>query len=207
MGGVDKRFLLLEGVPLLHRVIERLRPLVDEVIVVTRELDERIAAWGVRQVVDRYPGHGVLAGLHAGLAAARGDWAIAVSADLPFLCPPLVEALFRRAETSTADVVIPRRVQGLEPLHACYRPTRCAPAAERAILRGERRIIAFFPDVRVEEVPPEFWRRFDADGRSFFNVNRPQEWAEVVAQIEQQASRGEGGCRGEGETSRYGQAP
>ncbi len=181
MGGVDKRFLPIEGRPLLLHVIERLRPLVEEVIVVTREPESRIAAWDVRQVTDRYPGYGVLAGVHAGLEAARGRWAILVSADLPFLNAELLEALARRAEAGEADVVIPRREGGLEPLHALYRPDRCAPAAERAILRGERRIIAFFPEVRVDEAPPDFLHRWDAEERSFFNVNRPQEWAQVQA--------------------------
>ncbi len=183
MGGVDKRFLSIEGRPLLQHVIERLRPLVEEIIVVTREPEPRIAAWNVRQVTDRYPGHGVLAGVHAGLTAAQGRWAIVVSADLPFLNPELLKALVDRAEAGEADVVIPRRESGLEPLHALYRPERCAPAAERAILRGERRIIAFFPEVRVDEVPPDFLRRWDEAGDSFFNVNRPEEWAQVLDRL------------------------
>ena len=195
MGGVDKRFLLLEGKPLLLRVIERLRPLVDEVLVVTRQPEARIAEWDVRQVVDRYPGHGVLAGVHAGLAAAHGAWAVVVSADLPFLSCPLLEGLLRRAESGVADVVIPRRGAGLEPLHALYRAATCAPAAEQAILRGERRIIAFFPFVRVDEVMPETWRRWDAEGRSFFNVNRPQEWAQAVAMATPRGADDGGACR------------
>ena len=90
--GQDKRFLSINGQPLIDRVLQRLRPLVGELLIVSRE-PEHFTDLGARVVVDRYPGMGVLAGVHAGLAAAQGDWAFVVAADLPFLNPALLRAL------------------------------------------------------------------------------------------------------------------
>ena len=180
--GLDKRFLSIHGQPLIARVLQRLRPLVGELLIVSRE-PEHFTGLGARVVVDRYPGMGVLAGVHAGLAAAQGDWAFVVAADLPFLNPVLLRALADLARRGAADVVAPRCAEGLEPLHALYRPLVCAPAAEAALLAGRRRVISFYPQVRVLEMPPDEVSRQDPEGLSFFNVNTPEDWAFVQRRL------------------------
>ena len=180
--GQDKRFLSINGQPLIARVLQRLRPLVGELLIVSRE-PEHFTGLDARVVVDRYPGMGVLAGVHAGLAAAQGDWAFVVAADLPFLNPALLRALADLARRGAADVVVPRCAEGLEPLHALYRPLACAPAAEAALLQGRRRVVSFYPQVRVLEMPPDEAARWDPEGLSFFNVNTPEDWAFVQQRL------------------------
>ncbi len=180
--GSDKRFLMAQGKPLVLRVLECLRPLVDEVIVATLE-PELFAGIPARVVTDGYPGRGVLAGIHAGLAAAQSDWAFVAAGDMPFLNPALLRAMLHLAENTDADVIVPQWQGELEPLHALYRPVACAPAAEAALLRGQRRIIAFYPDVRVHMMPQAEIARWDPEGRSFFNVNTPEDWALVLEKL------------------------
>ena len=100
--GRDKRFLDLNGVSLLERVLARLRPLVSELIVVTRD-PEPLAGLDARAVTDRYPGMGVLAGVHAGLSAARNDWAFVVAGDMPLLNHALLQAMVEMADAATTD--------------------------------------------------------------------------------------------------------
>lgn len=181
--GSDKRFLMAQGKPLVLRALECLRPLVDEVIVATLEpaLFDGIPA---RVVTDEYPGHGVLAGVHAGLAAAQSDWALVVAGDMPFLNPVLLRAMLRLAQGADADVIAPQWQGELEPLHALYRPAACVPAAKAALQRGQRRIIAFYPDVRVHVMPQTEVTHLDPEGRSFFNVNTPEDWARALEELE-----------------------
>ncbi len=176
--GQDKRFLPVEGMPLLAWVRARLQPLVDEVIVVTRRPEE-LPECAARVVTDIYPGRGVLAGVHAGLQAARGAWAFVMAGDMPLLNPDLVRAMVDVARTVPADIVVPRRGGEFEPLHALYRPAVCAPAAEAALRRGARRIISFYPDVRVHPVNETFLARWDPAGRSFTNINTPEAWMHI----------------------------
>jgi molybdopterin-guanine dinucleotide biosynthesis protein A len=129
-----------------------------------------------RIITDRYPGMGVLAGVHAGLAAARGEWAFVVAADMPLLNPDLLRAM-AAAACEDCDIVVPRWRGNLEPLHALYRPAACAPAAEAALLRGQRRIIAFYDAVRVCAFEAAEVARYAPEGASFFNVNTPEDWA------------------------------
>ncbi|HOU14687.1 MAG TPA: molybdenum cofactor guanylyltransferase, partial [Anaerolineae bacterium] len=165
-------------------VIERLRALVDEVIVAALD-PTMLDGLAARVVTDVYPGQGVLAGLHAGLTAARSAWAIAVAGDMPLLNPALLRAMMRLAEDSAADIVVPEWRGNLEPLHALYRPSVCAPAAEAALQAGKRRIVAFYSDMRVHIIPQDEIARWDPEGRTFFNVNTPEDWTLALQQLDE----------------------
>jgi molybdopterin-guanine dinucleotide biosynthesis protein A len=54
-----------------------------------------------------------------------------------------------------------------------------APPSSWAIQRGQRRLIAFHPDVSVREVDEATLRQVDPDLRALMNVNTPDELAEA----------------------------
>jgi molybdopterin-guanine dinucleotide biosynthesis protein A len=139
------------------------------------------AGLGARLVEDRFRGVGVLGGLHAGLGVAAHELALAVGCDMPFLIPDLLQAF--AGWVDGFDVAVLRQGEQVEPLHGAYRRT-CLPAMELAIRAGQRRIISFFPHVRVRYVTPEDVTPFDPDLRSFRNVNTPEEWTAVRAEWE-----------------------
>ena len=178
--GRDKALLDLGGRPLIARVVERLASVCAEVLVVAGDV-EPYGELDVRLVEDRFRGVGVLGGLHAGLEAAAHELTLAVGCDMPFLRPDLLRAFARWADGF--DVAILRQGEQVEPLHGAYRRT-CLPAIETAIHANRRRIISFFPHVRVRYVTPEEVVPFDPDLRSFRNVNTPQEWDAVRAEWE-----------------------
>lgn len=200
MGGRNKAFLELDGRPLIEIVIERVQSVCAEVLVVAGDTSP-YTGLGVPLVEDRFRGVGVLGGLHAGLEAASHDLALAVGCDMPFLNPDLLRAfagwveeydvaVLRHAPSAPRGFAAlghpPRKAEGIEggqyiePLHAAYRRT-CLPAIEAAIHAGERRIVSFFPHVRVRYVAQEEITPIDPDLRSFQNVNTPDEWARVQA--------------------------
>lgn len=173
--GRDKAFLELNGRPLVQLVIERLAQVCAEVLVTSGNVHP-FARLGVRVVLDRFPGVGVLGGLQAGLEAARYDLVLAVGCDMPFLNPALLRAFAVWVEGF--DVAVLCQGERVEPLHAAYRRT-CLPALEAALRAGQRRIVSFFPQVRVRCVLPEEVAQIDPGLCSFRNVNTPQEWEAV----------------------------
>jgi len=175
--GRDKPLLELEGRTLTARTLDVLARLTDDLIVVT-SLAPQLFPTSVRVVADRYVGAGVLAGVHAGLLAARGELAIVVACDMPFLNLDLLRHLISLAEE--ADVVVPRWTD-VEPLHAIYRPAACLGPVERALARGERRIISFYHEVKVRYVERAEIARFDPQGLSFFNINTAEDWERARA--------------------------
>ncbi len=176
--GRNKAFLELDGRPLIEIVIERLTQVCTEVLIVAGDV-RPYAGLSVPLVEDRFRGIGVLGGLHAGLEAAAYPLVLAVGCDMPFLNPDLLRAFLVWIEGF--DVAMLRRGEHVEPLHAAYRRA-CLPAIEAAIHTGERRIIAFFPHVRVRCITPAEVSVLDPDLRSFRNVNTPEEWEAVQAE-------------------------
>jgi molybdenum cofactor guanylyltransferase len=186
--GQDKAWLLLDGGPLVMRVIDRVLPLIDEVIISTNR-PAPFSAWlpelavPARTEADRYPAAGPLAGLHAGLLAARCDTILALATDMPFVNQALISYLAQLA-TDGVDAVVPQVPNsetgqiGLEPLHAVYRRS-CLPAIEACLEAGQRRVASFLEQVRLRVVSPDEIRPLDPLFRSFANVNTPQDWLAV----------------------------
>jgi molybdopterin-guanine dinucleotide biosynthesis protein A len=195
MGGRNKAFLELDGRPLIEIVIERVQRVCAEVLIVAGDTIP-YADLGVPLVEDRFRSVGVLGGLHAGLEAASYELALVVGCDMPFLNPDLLRAFAGWAEgfdvavlchapphsppRSGGDAPQGQGEQFIEPLHAAYRRT-CLPAIEAAIRTGERRIVSFFPHIRVRYVTPEEVSPIDPDMHSFHNINTPDEWARARA--------------------------
>ncbi len=173
--GRNKGFLELDGRALIEIVLERTMEVCAEVLIVAGEASPYVGL-GARVVEDRFPGVGVLGGLHAGLRAASHDLSLAVGCDMPFVEPDLLVAFAGWA--SGFDVALLRHGRYTEPLHAAYRRT-CLPAIERAITHGERRVISFFSDVRVRYVTPLEVKAIDPHLNSFRNVNTPREWKTI----------------------------
>jgi molybdenum cofactor guanylyltransferase len=106
--GRDKAFIDFAGVPLVARVIERIRDICYEVIIVTnnpeayRPVVSRVKS--SRIVGDVYPGKGSLGGIFSGLRAATEEHILAVACDMPFLNQDLMRYMISLAPGF--DVVI-----------------------------------------------------------------------------------------------------
>ncbi|MBN1484542.1 MAG: molybdenum cofactor guanylyltransferase [Chloroflexia bacterium] len=182
--GRDKAALQLwgpHGPTLLEAVVARLAVVCQEVLVVD-SAPRHEPPGSARLVLDRYPGGGALGAVYTGLAAAAQGYALAVAVDMPLLNPELLAYMAGRPRDY--DVLIPRRSPRagepahLEPLHAIYgRP--CLEPMRELLERGRRRIIDFFPQVRVRYLDPASWRPLDPAGLSFRNINTPQDLQEI----------------------------
>ncbi len=169
LGGVNKTHLEVGGVPLLGRVLDALRPLVDQIVVVGNLLGDNPPP-DVEVVPDALDDHGTLVGIYTGLRVARHEVALTVACDMPFLSTPLLQ---RIAELSEGyDLAVPVVNGYLEALHAAYRRS-CLPVMEEAIRRRQLRIIDFYPDVNTRKVSAAEVQELDPEFRSFFNVNTP----------------------------------
>lgn len=177
------------GRRILDRVAAALADAADELLLVAN--DPAAAEWlpGVRVAADVRPRAGSLGGIHAALVHAGGP-ALVVAWDMPFVTAPLLRAL--RELGDDADAVVPESdsKRGLEPLCAFYGPA-CVPAIERRLDAGDRRVIAFYDDVRLRRLDAAAVARFGDPALLFLNVNSPAE----LALAEAHASTTDGGRR------------
>ena len=177
MGG-DKALKPFLGRPLIQRVIDRLAPIADEVIVTTNRPDE-YAFLGLRLIADLKPGRGALGGLYTAVASAAFSQVAVVACDMPFASDVLFEGARRLMVEEDADVVIAKTDEGYEPFHALYRRETCLPAIEAAIEADQWKVISWFSKVKVRELLPQEVKAFDPSGLCFWNLNTPEEFAEA----------------------------
>ena len=181
--GEDKALKTFLGRPLIQRVIERLSPVADELIVTTNR-PEDYSFLDLRLVSDLKPGRGALGGLYTAIASAKNPMVAVVACDMPFASGTLIEAAGKILVEEEADVVIARSDEGYEPLHAVYRRETCLPAIESAIEADQWKVIAWFPQVKVRVLTADEIKQYDSLGLAFWNVNTPEEFAkaEKIAQ-------------------------
>jgi molybdopterin-guanine dinucleotide biosynthesis protein A len=176
--GEDKALKPFLGRPLIQRVIERLAPIADEIIVTTNRPDD-YSFLDLRLVSDLKPGRGALGGLYTAIASATRPIVAVVACDMPFASATLIEAAGKLMVEEEADVVIAKSDGGYEPIHAVYRRAICLPAIESAIEADQWKVIAWFPQVKVRVLTTEELKQFDPAGLAFWNVNTPEEFAEA----------------------------
>lgn len=174
--GVDKALLPLQDQNFLGLRINYLKPLFDEVMLVV-DRPGKYHFEGVSEAYDLFTGKGPLGGIHAGLLAARHDWAFVTACDMPYWDVSLVEKLL--AERGDEDIVVPRYNGKLEPLLALYRKS-CVPAIEDLIKQQHHRIHDLFQQVKTKIVVLD-----DAESEQtqaaklFVNVNTPDDYLKL----------------------------
>lgn len=176
--GEDKALKTFLGNPLIQRVVERLSPVADELILTTNRPDD-YAFLKLPLVSDLKPGRGALGGLYTAIASASNPIVAVVACDMPFANARVLEAATRLMVEEEADVVIAKGEEGYEPLHAIYRRKTCLPAIEAAIDADMWKVVAWFPQVKVRVLTSDEIKRYDPSGLAFWNVNTPEEFAKA----------------------------
>jgi molybdopterin-guanine dinucleotide biosynthesis protein A len=173
--GQDKALKLFLGRPLIQRVIERLRPIADELLVTTNH-PEDYAFLNLPLLTDLKPGRGALGGLYTALFSAKNSIVAVAACDMPFANAELFKAASDILIKEEADVVIAKTDEGYEPLHAVYRRETCIPAIEAAIASDKWRMDAWFPQVKISWLKQEEIRLYDPEGLAFSNTNTPEDF-------------------------------
>jgi len=200
--GVDKALVELEGKSMLDRTCALLAPVCKTVRIIAPP--EKYPHAPVPIVTDKWPGEGPLGGILTGLyhaeemsralslapgaAEEARTQCLILSCDMPFLKREWLDYLCEHARRSKADVVVPTSKSGPEPLCACWR-TDAAPAIQRAFDGGIRKVTEAMKRVRMEVLDESVWKRFDSDGRLFWNMNTPEDYQEARRILEERAER------------------
>lgn len=185
--GQSKATVPFAGRPLICRLIERLSPVADELIITTNEADklgflaDQYPGLDIKLVSDAYQERGALPGLYTALAAAENPYVAVVACDMVFASARLVVAEALAMHESGADVVAPSNKHGFEPMHAMYRKEGCLAAVHARTEQGEKRVQSFFDDPAVTVLPFNQDRVLEVEPRGgcFINANTPEDLARI----------------------------
>ncbi|MGE0455015.1 MAG: molybdenum cofactor guanylyltransferase [Vicinamibacteria bacterium] len=175
--GRDKALLAWGERDLLAHALARLVELTPDVRILCGA-EDRYQERGRPLVRDPEPDGGALVGIAAGLAATGVEVALFLAVDLPLVPVDLLRALV--AAVADADAAVPVTERGPEPLCAAYRRT-CLDPIRRRLAAGDRKMTAFWPDVRVRTVGTAEVRAFGDPDRLFLNVNDQDDYQRAAS--------------------------
>lgn len=169
MGGVDKGLQALQGRPMVQRVLDRIAPQVDAVVISANQNLARYAEFGHPVLPDLIPDFaGPLAGLHAALTAAATPLVASVPCDSPFLPADLVARLHAALIADNAELAV-ARTGDLAHRAFCLTRRGVLPGLEAFLASGERKVGRWHALLKVVEVA------FDDAAEAFGNINTLEE--------------------------------
>lgn len=161
--GEDKGLVKIAGKPLFEHIAERLKPMVNEVLINSNR-NQHLYEQRYKVIPDLTQDYsGPLAGMLAGLTAVPTQWALFVPCDVPAFPLNLIEKFWEKKAEH----------QGLyaRDLHREH-PTLCLlnksiiPLLDDYLTNGERKVMVFFNQINA--IPITF-----NDHNAFANLNSP----------------------------------
>jgi molybdenum cofactor guanylyltransferase len=211
--GTDKAFALLDGKPLIEHVLDKVRQIDPAEILIVTKTPERYAAYdGVTVVNEGTQDYGPLGGLLVALNATHHKNVLMVGCDMPFLNPRLLAFIVdmqrdmpHRQEDGVMTkppyvAIVPRWNGQAEGLHALYHK-RIMFTIRRQLREQQlslNRMLEYLTDYYIE--PPWAngghldsgvrwldaleYAHLDAEGRSFTNLNTPDDLRAAQGKLE-----------------------
>lgn len=164
--GRPKAWLTVGHTILVRWVADRLAPDFAETLVSFAEPEQLEQPIPYRVVFDRKLAAGPMAGIEAGLAAARHDPVFVIACDMPFVTREV--ATIAVAAARTCDAAVPRIDGRPEPVCAAYRKS-ALPQITASLDAGHRRAADVLSGLDVT------WLE-DVDGAVMRSLNTPDDY-------------------------------
>ena len=186
--GTDKAHAELAGKPLLSRVIERLEPQVEDLVLSIGQDHPGLTSFQYRKIPDVVPSHrGPLIGLCSALrslAEGTNEWLALCPCDAPFLPSDLVERLLDAAKVTQKPVAVARYEGVVQPTFSLWHRDQAEVVASVALGQGQGGLMTMLD--RLDHVI-EDWKVCEPS--PFFNIN-------TLAELEQASGLLDAGAAG-----------
>lgn len=134
--GSDKGLLTMNSKMFIERVIDALKPLVDDIIIVSN--NKIYDQFGFKRVADIFENSGPLAGLYSGLYHSKTEFNLVLSCDIPMITTEVLNKLVD-TDYKNYDVVQIQCEHKTMPLIAIYKKT-CLNKCLELLKQDERRL-------------------------------------------------------------------
>jgi molybdopterin-guanine dinucleotide biosynthesis protein A len=182
--GGHKPFIKLNDRFLISHVLEKIRKISDETVIVTSNdftaYFKELVPRNIVVLSDLVAGRGPLIGLYTGLKFVKSDQVLVLPCDSPFLNECVIQYLVRKSVNMNA--VIPIWPNGyIEPLHSVYRVSATLEACETVMQQNSFKISRMIKELdRVSFIPVDELRPFDPNLLSFININTEQDFQKAI---------------------------
>jgi len=163
--GKPKGLILIDGKPLIERLIEEIKLSGIEHIYISAEDSELYEIFGCPVIKDRFRECGPLAGIHAALEEIDDDGILVLSCDLPRITANEIGLIVEEARGSPVQVVFAGTINGPHPLCSVVKREILDSLAD-TLSKGKYGVLDFFSNLEYIEV-------FCPNDDAFLNVNTP----------------------------------
>ena len=182
MNGADKGLVQLRKKPLIHHVIARSKPQVDEILINANREIEQYEAFGYPVLKDisrqdeKADFLGPLAGFSLGLQHAKHEYVLTVPCDSPLLPFDLAERLFNGMVEALADIAVASSDGNAHPVF-CLMKKSVLPSLTEYLASGERKVSTWQKSQKYIEVD------FSDSSEAFVNLNTFEDLAELETKL------------------------
>ena len=175
MAGKNKAFIKINNTPLIHRTIDVLEGIFDEILLVTNSPEDfRMYRKDTCIIPDIIKDIGPLGGIHSALSHTTKEAVFIVACDMPYLHTGLIRRLMEEAKKYIKSSIIPYSERGLEPLHAIY--SKSSLENLNPFLDKREFSIREF----LKHCDCKYIKAQDDEMSSFYNINTQLDLKEIV---------------------------
>lgn len=182
-GGENKRlpmvkgFLEIDGKRIIESNIDLLKQIFDRVIISTNK-PEQYFYLGLPLVGDTMMERGPMTGILSTLSMPEISEIFVTAYDMPFISGELIRSIIDQWNKKW-DAVIPVFDKRPQPLLGIYSKT-IVQSMENSIKNGTRSLRKFLEGIHVLYINEEDVRKIDREGKSFVNINTPEDVENVI---------------------------
>ncbi len=159
--GEDKGLMSLDGKPMAMHVINTVKPLVDDIMIISNQ--EGYDLFGYRVYSDLIKNAGPLAGIYTGLKHTKTDKNIVLSCDVPFVTKEVLVELINNCKDQ--DVTICENDGRTHQLIGVYNKS-CADYFKQELANNQRKI-----KLAIQKLNFKIVNLNHFDKRIFNNIN------------------------------------
>lgn len=171
--GRDKLAERLDGRTLLTNAIDGVIPASTEILVIAAPGAELRVPARATLIHDPVAFEGPLAGVAAGLHAARESIVLVVGGDMPTLVGAVIESMLVSLDAPGVDAVVLEHDGRARPLPVALRREPASAAADRLLAAGERRLRALVEALAATVIAESTWRALDPYGMTVRDIDTP----------------------------------
>ena len=173
--GQSKAFMEFQGKPFIQYCIDALKPLVNEIIVVSD--DVKFDTFEIQRINDEIKNAGPLAGLYTGLKYSEASYNLVLSCDVPCIETSILQKLIDTIDPEI-DVVQTESEGNTHPLIAVYQNS-CALKLKNVLDQGERSLRIALNGLNSKTIQLN-----GTEALHLRNINTPKEYKALKYEVE-----------------------
>ncbi len=176
-GGINKSSIIVGGEPIIARIINTIKDLFSEIIIITNTPEEFREFIQHKTVRDHYLKAGPLGGIHAALKSSSGEAIFVFAGDMPFLNKEIILNQINKFNQGKNDIIIPKIGRYVEPLHAIYRTSVLNKLEEFMAKAKSRSVRDFLSEMNVGFLQI---KESEESRKAFTNINSPSDFDHII---------------------------